>query len=79
MTSVSTVVATLPVILTKLGYSREAEHEADMYAVRALTAMHIPTHRLGDLLKRIDKGDALPGYLSTHPPTPERTAAAQAQ
>jgi Zn-dependent protease with chaperone function len=79
VSSVSTVVATLPVILTKLGYSREAEREADMYAVQALTAMHIPAHRLGDLLKRIDKGGDLPGYLSTHPPTPERTAAAQAQ
>ena len=60
-------------MLTELGYSRGFEREADDYATVMLQRLHIPSHRLGDILQRMSKGhEDGPGYLSTHPPTRER-------
>jgi Zn-dependent protease with chaperone function len=70
----------LPAILTDLAYSRQFEREADQYALDYLLLHNIPPGRFADILTRIDKkgvaeqeqGREWTGYLSTHPPTPER-------
>lgn len=74
----------LPVILTELAYSREFERDADRYALNYLLNHDVPTERFADILSRIDKkhkeqdsegGQGWTGYLSTHPPTPQRVKA----
>jgi Zn-dependent protease with chaperone function len=73
----------LPAILTNLAYSRQFEREADQYALDYLLLHNIAPGRFADILTRIDKkgvaeqeqGREWIGYLSTHPPTPERVRA----
>lgn len=73
VSTVSNAATALPAMLTELGYSRGFEREADDYATVMLQRLHIPSHRLGDILQRMSKGhEDGPGYLSTHPPTRER-------
>lgn len=72
VSSVPALAASLPVILTELGYSRDFEREADLHAVRVLRDSGIAPQRLGDILSRLDPDHSGSRYLSTHPPTPER-------
>lgn len=72
VSSVPALAASIPVILTEMGYSREFEREADRYAVRVLRASGIAPQRLGDILSRLDPDHGGASYLSSHPPTPER-------
>ncbi|MDX5362574.1 MAG: M48 family metallopeptidase [Pseudazoarcus pumilus] len=72
VSSVPALAASLPVVLTELGYSRDFEREADLYAVRVLRDNGIAPQRLGDILLRLDPERSGSSYLSTHPPTPER-------
>lgn len=72
VSSVPALAASIPVILTEMGYSRDFEREADRYAVRVLRASGIAPQRLGDILSRLDPDHGGGSYLSTHPPTPER-------
>lgn len=74
----------LPVVLTELAYSREFERDADRYALDYLLDHDVPPERFADILSRIDRrheeqaskdGTGWTGYLSTHPPTPERVRA----
>ncbi|WP_167320850.1 M48 family metallopeptidase [Desulfosudis oleivorans] len=78
---VSEIFLGLPVVLTELAYSREFENTADQYALDYLKSAGIPPARFADILTRIDKTSrheaengktSWTGYLSTHPPTPER-------
>ena len=72
VSSVPALAASIPVILTEMGYSRDFEREADLFAIRALHDSGIAPQRLGDILSRLDPEHSGSSYLSTHPPTPER-------
>ena len=63
-------------------YTREAEGEADAYARRMLDAADVSTYAMGnffDLLAGLEKasGSSMPVYLSSHPKSVERAAAAR--
>jgi hypothetical protein len=82
--------ASLPIVLTELGYSREFEYEADAYALEMLRAHGIDPAHFVAILSRMDglgecrSADCPPrpddgrpralSYLSTHPATAERVA-----
>jgi Zn-dependent protease with chaperone function len=82
------IIATLPVLLTELGYSREFEREADDYALQMMRAHGIDPSHFAAILMRLaglaecrsaacapgDDGaaPAALAYLSTHPRTEER-------
>lgn len=72
VSSVPALAASVPVVLTEMGYSRDFEREADRFAARALHAQGIKPRRLADILIRLDPAQTGSSYLSTHPPTPER-------
>lgn len=81
---VSEIFLGLPVILTELSYSRKFERNADQYALDYLLSSDIAPSRFADIMLRIDefgrkeaeeRGGNWTGYLSTHPPTPERIKA----
>lgn len=74
VSSVASAAASVPILLTELGYSREFEREADRHAIDTLHAAGIPPHRLADILGRLAPEDS-GGYWSTHPPTPDRLQA----
>ena len=69
---VSSIVAGIPTIMLDLKYSRDAEREADDYAIAMLKANGIGLSHLTALFEKI--GDASEGapYLSSHPPVSER-------
>ncbi|QLF94762.1 M48 family metallopeptidase [Pseudomonas sp. ABC1] len=76
VSSVSSAVTALPLILTELGYSRGFEQEADRYALETLERHGIASQRFADILRRLDGNEEEAGvgaYLSSHPPTVERT------
>lgn len=70
---VSTIVATVPTLMLDLKYSRDAEREADDYAVAMLKANGIGLSNLTYLFEKLGEkaGDPAP-YLSSHPPSSER-------
>jgi Zn-dependent protease with chaperone function len=73
--SISSLAATLPVIMVELQYSRRFEREADAYAVSLLEERGLPAEALAEMLERLSEeaaGVGLPEYLSTHPDTRER-------
>jgi Zn-dependent protease with chaperone function len=55
VSSVSSAVAALPVLLTRLGYSRQFEREADAFAVNALRRQNISLSYFSDILLRLEK------------------------
>ena len=86
VSSVSSLIASIPVVLTQLGYSRDFEHEADRFAAELMAAQGVDPALLGSMLMRLEQA-ARPcpqaarceetehgwsSYLSTHPPTAER-------
>ncbi|WP_462381376.1 M48 family metallopeptidase [Pseudomonas sp. Marseille-QA0892] len=89
VSSVSSIVAAVPVILTELGYSRDFEYEADHYAALALDRTGRPASLLADILSRLERthcdesenacssqdGGQWRSYVSTHPATAERIQA----
>lgn len=74
--------ANLGVVLAQLGYTRSAEHEADLQALRLLKSAAISPKGLGDFFHRVEKTDGDEksdgktfkpfDLLRTHPPTAER-------
>lgn len=73
--------ANMGLLLAQIGYTRSAEHEADIQALHLLKASAISNRGLSDFFKRVqaiedeDKfGKTLKQYnlLRTHPPTAER-------
>ncbi|SEJ85381.1 Peptidase family M48 [Pseudomonas linyingensis] len=86
VSSVSSLIAGIPLILTQLGYSRSFEHEADRFAADMLASHGIDAAHLGNMLLRLetamrncpeaercaDPDSDWTSYLSTHPPTAER-------
>lgn len=76
---VSTIVATVPTVMLDLKYSRDAEREADDYAIAMLKANGIPLTNLAYLFEKLgekdgkqDKSDDPVPYLSSHPSSKER-------
>ena len=70
---VSSIVATIPTLMLDLKYSRDAEREADDYAVAMMKANGIGLSNLTHLFEKLGgkSGDGSP-YLSSHPPSSER-------
>lgn len=89
VSSVSSIVAAVPVILTELGYSRSFEYEADHYAAVALDRTGRSVNVLAEMLSRLERtrcedaehpcssdgDDQWRSYVSTHPATAERIQA----
>jgi Zn-dependent protease with chaperone function len=69
---VSSVVAGIPTILLDLKYSRDAEREADDYAVGMLKANDIGLSNLTLLFEKFGDEPENAAYFSSHPPASER-------
>ncbi len=72
ISTASTLAAALPTLFIDARYSRAFEREADRFAARWMRQNHLDPAALGDLLTRMSEGESGPGWLSSHPPTPER-------
>lgn len=73
---VSAVIANIPTVLLDMKYSRDAERDADDYAIAMLKANGIPLSHMADAFEQLKRkeGHAPMPYLSTHPSTAERIA-----
>lgn len=73
---VSSIIATVPTVMLDMKYSRDAEREADDYAIAMMKANGIQLSQLSDSFERMKtkEGEAPPPYLSSHPSTDERIA-----
>lgn len=73
---VSSIIATVPTVMLDMKYSRDAEREADDYAIAMMKANGIPLSQLSDSFERMKtrEGEAPPPYLSSHPSTDDRIA-----
>lgn len=74
---VSNIAAALPVSLLKAEHSREAESEADRFALAALRRAGIPPSNFTAIMERLDarrgrKSRRTTPYFDSHPPTAER-------
>jgi Zn-dependent protease with chaperone function len=80
--SANAVVVTIPTVLLQSHYSRDFESEADDYAFAALAANGISPRVFADVMRKLQKiAPDLHGgmaYLSSHPPSDERIAHAEA-
>lgn len=80
----SSIAVAIPAALINSGFSREHEREADAYAFDLLLRKGRSPSDFAAILRRLARAQAEPlggevaGYLSTHPPSPERIAAAEA-
>jgi Zn-dependent protease with chaperone function len=80
----TSLAVSIPAVLLSNGFSRGHEREADAYALDLLERRGISPLAFARILGRLAEqgGDAdgagVVGYLSTHPPNPERIAAAEA-
>lgn len=76
ITSVSSLAAGAPALLTQARYSRQLETEADAYSYEWLRRHGIATHYFTDLLVRLEAAHAGSGtalsYFSSHPQTAQR-------
>ncbi|GGI53356.1 M48 family metallopeptidase [Oxalicibacterium solurbis] len=74
----SAIVANIPTLLLDMKYSRDAEREADDYAIAMMKKNGIPLTQLVGGFEKLQKaagnGDEISPYLSSHPPTDERIA-----
>lgn len=73
----SSLVAGLPALALDLRHSRDAEREADDYAVALLERNGLPLahlERVFAALHGLEKEARVPAYLSSHPDTAERLA-----
>jgi Zn-dependent protease with chaperone function len=72
---VSAVVANLPTLMLDMKYSRDAEREADDYAIALFQANGLSLTRLALVFEKLGKvAGEPPPYLSTHPSSVERIA-----
>lgn len=70
---VSAIIANIPTLLLDMKYSRDAEREADDYAIAMMKANGIGlSHMVEGFEKLKSKGDSVSPYLSSHPSTSER-------
>ncbi|MFC0679094.1 M48 family metallopeptidase [Lysobacter korlensis] len=78
----SSLAVSIPATLLSNGFSRGHEREADAYAFALLDRRGLSPRSFATVMGRLAKAspagsDEVIGYLSTHPPTPERIAAAE--
>ena len=72
---VSSVIANIPTLMLDMKYSRDAEREADDYAVAMLRANGIAVSKLALVFEKLGEHAADPApYFSSHPATSERIA-----
>ncbi|WP_420474086.1 M48 family metallopeptidase [Noviherbaspirillum sp. ST9] len=72
---VSSVIANIPTVMLDLKYSRDAEREADDYALAMLKKNGIDSAALIRVFEALEKeSDDHSPYLSSHPPASERIA-----
>lgn len=82
ISAASELTATVPALLADLAYSRDMEHEADEFALEFMQSHSLDPNHFAEIMTRLsashrdsdekaDEDDSL-GFLSTHPPTPER-------
>ena len=77
---ISILASTIPTVLINSNYSREFEHEADVYAVQELKKMNISTKYIATLFETLDKkygeegntSSSVMGMFSSHPLTSKR-------
>lgn len=70
---VSSLVAGIPTMMLYMKYSRDAEREADDYAVAMLKANGISPMTLASAFEKLEQKTGRPSpYLSSHPPADER-------
>lgn len=70
---ISSVVAGVPVLMLDMKYSRDAELEADDYAIAMLKANGIPASSLALAFEKLGKKSVeAPPYLASHPSATER-------
>lgn len=80
----SSLAVAIPAALLNSGFSRGHEREADTYAFDLLKRRGHSPRAFATMLARLEKAsgargaDQVLGYLSTHPPSPQRIAAAEA-
>ncbi|WP_366773672.1 M48 family metallopeptidase [uncultured Oxalicibacterium sp.] len=73
----SAVVANIPTLLMDMHYSREAEREADDYAIAMLKANGIPLSQMAAGFEKLQQqlgDDKETSYFASHPSTSERIA-----
>lgn len=74
--STSSLAALFPVLLVESKYSREFEREADEHAMKMMQHHGIALSAFPNILERMthshERGDPIPGFLSSHPATEER-------
>jgi Zn-dependent protease with chaperone function len=76
---VSSVAANIPALMLNLHYSREAEREADDYAIAMMKANGIALSNLVLVFEKLKQAaEKSSPYLSSHPPAAERIAHIQA-
>lgn len=78
----SSLAVTLPTVLLQSGFSRGHEREADAYAVALMRRKGQDPQAFARIMRRLQTAQpalekGVGGYLSTHPPTPERIRAAE--
>jgi Zn-dependent protease with chaperone function len=72
---VSAAITAVPAALLDMKYSRDAEREADDYALAMLRANHLSPARLAAVFERLNRlAPNAGGYLASHPSTAERIA-----
>ena len=72
---VSTLIGGVPALLADAKYSRDAEREADDYALAMFEHNGVPAAQLEQVFRRLGTlGEGPMPYLSTHPVTAERLA-----
>jgi len=70
---VSAVVANVPTVMMDMKYSRDAERDADDYAVALLKANRMDLSSLAHVFEKLGaKGDSSVPYISSHPSSSER-------
>ncbi|HJS38919.1 MAG TPA: M48 family metalloprotease, partial [Burkholderiales bacterium] len=76
--SATSLAAAAPTVLLQLKYSRDAEREADRYAIDLMRKVGYDPRHFTALLARIEPPKRvrafMPGFLSSHPATEERLA-----
>ncbi|QIB53010.1 MULTISPECIES: M48 family metallopeptidase [Pseudomonas] len=80
LSAASDLATSVPAVLANLGYSRNMESEADDFALEFMLANQLSPTCFASIMQRLDsnssegggQSDGLSGFLSTHPPTPER-------
>ena len=78
VSNITALSAAIPTVLMQAKYSRDFEREADDFAFEYLQIRGVSTNALSDLLLRLEQSDSddggdISGWLSSHPPSRERT------